>query len=277
MLKITASQVKDLRDATNVSMMECKRALQETDGDVQNAMRLLRERGIAIAAKKAGRTANNGLIASATIKNGAIASLIEVKCETDFVARNTDFIAFVQGLALIACNSDVSLADQVKREVTEKIAEVGENIVVTRNTRFVIESTGRLESYIHRGKVGVLLELGYERNKTLGEVEFQTLSRDLALHITASNPLCISPNELPKEDLISEREIYAKQVQDKPDQIAKKIIDGKIKKFYEQTCLLNQAFVKEPKESISDLLEKTNKVLDDTISIRRFTQYQLGE
>ena len=131
MAEITASLVKELRDATNVSMMECKRALQEADGDIDKATKLLRERGMAMAAKKASRTANQGVIASAVTEDGTCASLIEVNCETDFVARNPDFVAFVNELAKRACETDGSLADEVKDDVTAKVAEIGENIVVT--------------------------------------------------------------------------------------------------------------------------------------------------
>ena len=276
MAEITASQVKSLRDATNVSMMECKRALQEAEGDLDTATRLLRERGIVIAAKKASRAANDGLIASASSEDGTTASLVEVNCETDFVARNPDFVAFAQSLAARACESDDNRAEQVKDEVTEKVTEVGENIVVARNSRFVKESGGMVESYVHRGKVGVLLELSCEKEETLQDADFQTLARDLALHVAASNPTCLSSEEIPTEDAASEREIYAKQVKDKPEQVVEKIVEGKMRKYYEQVCLLNQAFVKEPKQSISALLEEKSKSLGDTVSIRRFTRYQLG-
>jgi elongation factor Ts len=277
MAPITASQVKDLRDATSVSMMECKRALQEADGNLEKATRLLRERGVAVAAKKASRAANDGLVASATTEDGKIVSLIEVNCETDFVARNADFVSFVQNLATRACDSDEGLADQVTAEVTEKVAEMGENIVVARNTRFVKQQPGTLESYVHLGgKVGVLVELGCEKEATAQETDFRALSRDLALHVAASNPTCLSPDELPKEDVTREREIYAKQVEDKPDQVIEKIVEGKMRKYYEQVCLLQQGFVKEPKQSIQNLLDEKGKALGDELTIRRFTQFQLG-
>lgn len=278
MAQITASQVKDLREATSVSMMECKRALQEADGDLEKATRLLRQRGIAVAAKKASRAANDGLIATATTEDGNVVSLVEVNCETDFVARNADFVSFVQKLAVRACATDDNLADQVLNEVTEKVAEMGENIVVARNARFVKQQPGTLESYVHLGgKIGILLELGCKKEDTTQEQDFQNLSRDLALHVAASNPTCLSPDELPDEEVAKERDIYAKQVEDKPDQVIQKIVEGKIRKYYEQVCLLQQGFVKDPKKSIQNLLEEKGKSLGDELAIRRFSQFQLGQ
>jgi len=278
MTQITAAQVKDLRDATSVSMMECKRALQEADGDLEKATRLLRERGVAVAAKKASRAANDGLVATATTEDGNVASLVEVNCETDFVARNSNFVSFVQNLAARACDTDDNLTDQVSGEVTEKVTEMGENIVVARNKRFVKQQPGTLESYVHLGgKLGVLLELGCKNEATAQEKDFRELSRDLALHVAASNPTCLSPDELPDEDVAREREIYAKQVEDKPEQVIEKIVEGKMRKYYEQVCLLQQGFVKEPKQSIQNLLDEKGKSLGDELAIRRFTQFQLGQ
>ena len=277
MADITASLVKQLRDATNVSMMECKRALIEADGDLDKATKLLRERGIAVAAKKASRTANQGLIASATSDDGTIASLIEVNCETDFVTRNDVFIAFVGSLAQSALESDDSLAESVKDEITAKVVEIGENIIARRNVRYVQQGTGAIASYIHLGgKVGVLVEVAGEIDQTAQSDSFKTLVKDLTLHVAACSPRYLVSGEVTEEEIAAERDIYAKQVKGKPENIISKIVDGKMRKFFGEICLTEQGFVKEPKQSVTALLEEKGKELDDKLSIRRFTRYQIG-
>jgi elongation factor Ts len=278
MAAITASLVKQLRDATNVSMMECKRALEESGGDIAGATKLLREKGIAVAAKKASRATNQGLIASASAEGGKVMSLIEVNCETDFVARNPGFQAFVSSLAQRACLSDDPLSEQVKAEVTAKIAEIGENIVIRRNVRFALKNTGRLASYIHLGgKVGVLVELNCTKPETVAAEGFATVLKDLTLHVAAASPKYLTSKDVPADVIASEREIFAKQVQNKPANVVEKIVDGKIKKFFTEVCLLDQEFVKEAKQSIAALLAATGKALNDTLSVRAFARYQLGE
>ena len=278
MAEISADIVKKLREATNVSMMECKRALVEAEGDMEKATRLLRERGIAIAAKKASRATNQGIIASSTTADGKTSSLIQVNCETDFVAKNDNFRNFVAQLAVKACSSDVSLGETMKAELTAKIAEIGENMVITRNTRFVLGGTGAIASYIHMGgKVGVLVDVACEKAETTNNPVFKELIKDLTLHIAASRPRYMTSAEVPADVISAEREIYAKQVTGKPANIIDKIVDGKMKKFYEEVCFVNQLFVKEQKETITSLLEAKGKQIGDKLTIRRFARYQLGE
>ncbi|MDA0576971.1 MAG: translation elongation factor Ts [Verrucomicrobia bacterium] len=277
MADITAEMVKNLREATNVSMMDCKRALVEAAGDMDTAMRLLRERGLAVAAKKASRTANQGLILSATAPDGRMSAIVEVNCETDFVARNQIFINFAQALANRALATDGMLADCVTAEVSAKVAEIGENIVVRRNARFTLVSAGMLQTYIHLGgKVGVLLEINCTKAETVSNPIFAEVSRDVVLHVAAANPRYLLSDEIPAAELQAEREIYAKQVEGKPAQIVDKIVDGKIKKYYSEMCLVDQPFVKEPKLSIRALLAEKGKAIGDTLTIRRFVRYQLG-
>ena len=278
MSEITASLVKQLRDATNVSMMECKRALIDAGGDLEKATRLLRERGMAVAAKKASRAANQGLVVSATADDGKTASLIEINCETDFVARNPTFIAFADELAGKACETDEPLAEKVESEIVAKVAEIGENIVLRRTVRFVQQGPGGIDAYIHLGgKVGVLVELGAGKDETAASPVFKELLRDLALHVAACSPRHLTSDEVPEDIIADEREIYAKQVTGKPPQVIDKIVDGKLKKFFSEICLIDQGFVKEPKQSLRDLLGAKGKELDDTLTIRRFVRYQLGE
>lgn len=278
MAEITAKLVKQLRDATNVSMMECKNALVEAGGNIDEAMRILRERGMAVAAKKASRTANQGLVASARSEDGKTASLVEVNCETDFVARNATFIAFVDDLARHALQTDEKLGDTLKDEITQKVAEIGENIVVPRNTRMTVQGPGTVASYIHlNAKVGVLVEVGCEKEETAKAEAFGELARDLTLHVAACAPRFMTRDEVPEDEIAREREIFAKQAGDKPPQIVEKIVDGKVGKFFAEICLIEQGFVKEPKQSVTQLLEEKGKALSDTLTIRRFVRYQIGQ
>lgn len=233
---------------------------------------------MAVAAKKASRATNQGLIASATADDGKSASLVQVNCETDFVARNDGFKAFVAELAGKALEIDSALGEELKDEIVAKVAEIGENIVIPGNTRFVQESTGLIQSYIHLGgKVGVLIEVGCEKAETLEAPAFKELAKDLSLHVAACNPQYLTSDEVPDEDISSEKEIFAKQVEDKPAEIIDRIVDGKIKKYFGEICLVDQGFVKEPKQSVTDLLAETGKQVGDEICIRRFVRYQLGQ
>lgn len=278
MTEIGAALVKELRDATNVSMMECKKALVEAGGDMAKATKLLRERGMAVAAKKATRVANQGLVASASADNGRIASLVEVNCETDFVARNENFKKFVEQIAQQACTTDASLADTLKDTISAKIAEIGENIVLRSNTRFVLQGTGGVGSYIHLGgKVGVLVEVSCTKNDVAEKPEFKELVKDLTLQVAAASPRYLDPSQVPAEEIAAEREIFAKQVQNKPPQIVDKIVDGKLRKHFEEICLVHQLFVKEQKQTIKDVVAATAKKLGDTIAIRRFIRCQIGK
>ncbi len=275
---ITAAMVQELREATNVGMMECKRALVEAGGDKDKAIKLLRERGMAVAAKKATRAANQGLIGSFVKPDGSAGSLIEVNCETDFVARNASFQAFVKELSAEAAGVEGSLAQQAAARVTAKVAEIGENIIVKRNLRFVRQEPGWVQSYIHLGgKVGVLVELGCGKAATAAAPAFQELAKDITLHIAAASPRFLCRQEVPADAVAAEREIYAKQVEGKPAQIVDKIVDGKMNKFYQQICLVEQIFVRDQETVIARLLEAKGKELGDTLTIRRFARYQLGE
>lgn len=277
MADITASLVKELRDATNVSMMECKRALVEANGNIEQATKLLREKGVAIAAKRASKTTNQGLIASASVDSGKCVSLIEVNCETDFVARNDDFKAFVAELAKKACSTDGNVGDEVKDDIMDKIAAIGENIVARRNTRYKLDGTGILVAYIHLGgKVGVLVEVGCDKQETVTNDAFIELAKDISLHVAACFPMYLVSDEVPKASVDAEREIFAKQVENKPAEMVNKIVDGKLKKYFAEICLMDQAFVKEDKISVRTLLANKSKELNDSITIKRFTRYQLG-
>ena len=277
MSEITATQVKELRDATNVSMMECKKALQDAAGDMDKATKLLRERGLAFGAKRAGKATNQGVIAAATTTDGRTAALAEVNSETDFVARNATFQAFAKRMAEKACTTDGALSDLVKDELGAQMAAMGENILARRNVRFVLQGIGAVGTYIHLGgKVGVMIEVGCGKSETVAQETFKSLVLDLTLHVAACNPQYLTSSDVPDDVVAAEREIYAKQVQGKPPQVLAKIVDGKLRKFYSDVCFLDQLFVKEQKETITQLLAETGKKLGDTLTIRRYVRYQLG-
>jgi elongation factor Ts len=276
-MAITAAQVKELRDATNVSMMECKKALVETDGDMDAAMKLLRERGMAVAQKRAAKAANQGIIAATATEDRSTIAMVEVNCETDFVARNDDFKAFVDSVAEKALETDEPLSESMNDILMEKIAAIGENLKLRRNVRYQLDGSGKVASYIHLGgKVGVLIEVACEKDGTATTPAFEELVKDLTLHVAAAAPPYLTSDEIPADVVEEERAIFAKQVEGKPENIVDKIVDGKMQKFFAETCLINQGFVKEPKQSITELLELKGKELGDTITIKRFTRYQLG-
>ncbi|HMO49588.1 MAG TPA: translation elongation factor Ts [Kiritimatiellia bacterium] len=276
-MEITASLVKELRDETNLGMMECKRALQEAGGDKEKAVRLLRERGLAIAGKKAERVAKEGRIAADIYDNGKTGVMIEVNCETDFVAKNENFQGFVATLLAHAKGIDGSLAEAAKDQVVAKIAEIGENIIVRRNVKYSVQGNGAIAGYIHLGgKVGVLLEVGCDKAETIQADAFKEAVKDVTLHIAAANPQFLNRADVAPEVIAAEREIYAKQVEGKPANIVDKIVDGKLEKFYSTIVLVEQGFVKDPDHTVADMLAAKGKELGDNLVIRRFTRYQVG-
>ncbi|OQA29218.1 MAG: Elongation factor Ts [Verrucomicrobia bacterium ADurb.Bin345] len=278
MVEISAALVKELREETNVGMMECKRALVEAGGDKEKAVRILRERGLAVAGKKASRAAKDGQVAADITDGGRTGVMVEVNCETDFVARNAIFQEFLKKVVAKARTVDGELGAAMKDEVTAKIQEIGENIIIRRHARFQVQGNGIIASYIHLGgKVGVLLEVGCGKAETAQNDLFREVVKDVTLHIAACNPHCLSRSEVPEKVLTGEKEIYAKQVQGKPANIIEKIVAGKLDKFFQQICLLEQGFVKDPDQTVTELLAAKGKEIGDALTIRRFARYQVGE
>ena len=273
---IDAQTVKTLREKTNAGLMECKRALAEANGDMEAAIDILRKKGSASAAKKADREAKEGIIAQAISQGAKTGVLIEVNCETDFVAKNDQFKAFCEDLAkkLVADpNADLE-SDRVAA-----VQKIGENIQVRRSERIEVKDNGLVAAYIHTGgKVGVLVEVGANKPETASNEDFKQLVRDITLQIAAANPICIGREEVPADLIARERAIYADQVPaGKPAQVIEKIIDGKMGKFYSGVCLTEQAFIKNPDQTIRQLLEEKAKVLGENLTIRRFIRYMVGE
>lgn len=273
---IDAQTVKILREKTNAGLMECKRALAESNGDMEAAIDILRKKGAASAAKKADREAKEGIVAQAILPGAKVGVLIEVNCETDFVAKNDQFKAFCDELAKkVAANPGVDLeADRVAA-----VQKIGENIQLRRSERIEVKDNGLVAAYIHTGgKVGVLVEVGAEKAGTAEQDAFKQLVRDITLQIAAANPICISRAEVPAALVARERAIHADTVPPgKPAQVVEKIIDGKMGKFYAGVCLLEQAFIKNPDQSIQQLIDEQAKALGDKITIRRIVRYMVGE
>ena len=272
---ISASQVKDLREKTGAGMMECKKVLTETDGDIEKAIELLRERGIAKAAKKSDRIAAEGLVAAYVSEDGKVGAVVEVNSETDFVAKNDEFKAFVADVAEQVAkenpaNVEELLAEKSIKEdktvgevLTDKIAKIGENMSIRRFARF--ESNGLIEKYIHGdGKIGVLVELNG------GDSE---VAKDVCMQIAAAKPEFLNRESVPAERLEKEMEILKAQAMNegKPEAIAEKIVQGRVGKFYSEICLVEQEFVKNPDIKVKDLLSsKGAKAI-------RFARFEKGE
>lgn len=287
---ITATLVNDLRKKTNAGMMDCKRALEETKGDLEAAVTLLREKGIAKAGSKADRAANEGVITARISDDAKTGILLEVNCETDFVSKNENFQGFVASLAdsLIASQpADHAAALQaqfnglsVEDAVKAKVAEVGENLQFRKYVRYEVQGEGVVASYIHMGgRVGVLIEVGAGNAETASTAGFRELVKDLTLHIAAAAPRGLSREDIPADVVEAEKNIFRAQLADsgKPANILENIINGKIGKFYSENCFLEQGFVKDPDTSINKLLEAKGKELGDTLTVRRFVRFGLGE
>jgi len=275
-VNIDAKQVAVLREKTGAGMMDCRKALVETNGDIEAAVDVLRKKGAASAAKKAGRAANEGVIAQAILSGARTGVLVEVNCETDFVAKNESFLALTAGWAkTLAENPTVDL----EPARVEAVTKVGENIQIRRHARIEVSGNGLVAAYIHLGgKIGVLLEVGAGKEDTVNRDEFKQLVRDITLHIAASNPTCLRRHEVPAALLERERAIYAEQTpKDKPAPVIEKIIEGKLVKFYASACLLEQPFIKNPEQTITQLVNEKAKALGDTVEVRRFIRYQVGE
>ncbi|MGB0774359.1 MAG: translation elongation factor Ts [Akkermansiaceae bacterium] len=286
---ITASAVQELRKITNAGMMACKKALTETEGDLDAAVKLLREKGIVKSAGRSDRETSEGLIAAHVACCGGSGLLAEVNCETDFVAKNEGFGAFVADITKTIAESDAADAEAavavsytdgtVQDALGAKFSELGEVIKVKRIARFNAEGNGAVSSYIHMGgKVGVLLELSAENADTKENDSFKELSRDICLHIAASNPAGLTRDDIDASTIEEENEINRKQLEaeGKPAEIIDKILIGKINKYFSESCLIDQAFVKDPDLSIKQLLAAKSKELSDTINIARYVRFNIG-
>ena len=286
MANISAQLVKELREMTGAKMMDCKKALVQTEGDIEKAIEFLREKGLADAAKKSGRVAAEGIVKtfiSADKKKGAV---LEFNCETDFVAANEEFVAFADRLAEMAVETTANNVEELLNEKFDAetavadalkalIAKLGENMTVRRFTTFAIEN-GIVKSYIHGGgRIGVLVEVACD---TASDV-LDEVAKEVCMQIAAANPLFLSEDQVDAASIEKEKEIYRVQAlnEGKPENIVEKMVEGRIKKYYKEVCLLDQLWVKDNDKTIAKFLAEKSKEVGSPISVTRFVRYERGE
>ena len=294
-MTISANMVRDLRDKTGAGIMDCKAALAEASGDMDKAVEVLRKRGLKVAEKKAGRVAADGLVAAWTSPTGDVGALVEVNCETDFVARTDKFVSLTQSLVSIV-GADPAAADHtalvtrtlngrpVAEVVKELIGSIGENIVVRRAARLALPAgaKGLVVSYLHAGgKIGVLTGVRCASEQAAKSGVVATIAKDLALQVCSAEPAYLTRDEVPAEILEQEREILRAQpdVQGKPTAIQDKILQGRLEKFYAERCLVDQLFIRDPegKQKVKDVVAAAQKTLGESVGIVGFARLRLGE
>ncbi len=284
MAEITASMVKELREKTNAGMMDCKKALVATNGDLEASVNWLREKGLAAVAKKAGRIAAEGLVGIAA--EGSVAAMVEVNCETDFVAKNPEFQDFVKALAAIVVKTNPADVDAlssssmdgktVKDVLTEKIARIGENMTLRRFAR----ASGVLGSYSHMGgNIGVIVELSVGDEAKGASETTKMLAKDLAMQVAASSPLYLSRDQADPKTVDNEKSIAREKAkaEGKPEKILEKIAEGAANKFLAENVLLEQAFVKDDKSTVLKHVEKVAKELGTTVTVKAMHRFKVGE
>ncbi len=293
-MEITAAKVKELREISGAGMMDCKKALSECDGDMDAAVDYLRTKGLADLAKKAGRATNEGIIGSFVSDSASIGALVEVDCETDFVARNEDFKAFVRSLAEHIATEDpddvATLMAQpyhddptiaVEQFFGEKVAKIGENMTLPRFVRFELGSEfGGVTAYIHGvGNIGVLVECFAGSAEAAASDAFRTFGKDVAMQIAAAQPISVTRDEVPADVVEHEMSIYRAQAAEsgKPEAIQEKIATGRLDKFFKEFCLLEQGFVKDPDVTIADVAKRVSGEAGAEVGVVRFTRFVLGE
>ena len=289
MAQITAAMVKELREMTGSGMMECKKALVEAEGDMDAAVDIMRKKGLAAAAKKAGRATNEGAVNAFVSEDAKTGALVEVSCETDFVASNPKFTGFIADVAKVAAEAKPATVEEllaakmgeetVEAELTELIHVMGENMKIAR---FTVRSTeaGALSSYIHMGgKIGVLAEFGFEKAETAEAEAFKTFAHDVALQIAAAAPICAVREDVPADVVAHEQEIYMAQAAEsgKPEAIQEKMAIGRLEKFYKGSVLTEQEFIKDSSMTIKAYAQKVSKELGDTIVVKGFDRLTRGE
>jgi len=290
---ISTEMIKELRQETGAGVLDCKKALEATNNDYDQAAEYLREKGLDAAAKKASREANDGLVNILVEPAGQLGAIVEVNCETDFVARTADFQSFVDAIVRqVAQDPGLSgvpaLLNQpfienesvtVGESLTQLIAKLGENIVLRRFTRVQRDGSGLIEGYLHHGsRIGVIVSVSADSTAVAGSGGFRELIHDLALQIAAAAPHYVSPEDVPDLVLESEEAKHWAMVaeEQKPDHIKERIVSGRLDKWYQETCLLRQPFVKDESLNVSDLLAQKSSELGSSLSIDQFVRYELG-
>jgi len=288
MADIPAARVMELRKMSGQGMMDCKKALQETDGDVQKAMDLLRKKGLATLAKRAGRQTTEGLVVDKVSEDGKTSVLATLCCETDFVAKSDDFIKTAEALAdyALACEADEGADRLLETTVegkkfsdllTENVSKTGEKTEVGDYAKYKLDGSGLISTYIHfNHKVGTMVQIETSDDATAKAEPIRQVASDIAMHITATKPLALDKDQIDPETVEREKAIFAEQVKDKPAQIIDKIVEGKMKKFFAENCLLQQAFVKDDNKTVEQVLAEAAKQAGGQASIKRFVRFEVG-
>ena len=290
MANITAKDVAELRKKTGCGMMECKKALVEADGDIEKAVDVLRKMGMAKAVKKAGRETNEGTVAAYVSECGKVAALVEVTCETDFVGGNPKFTGFAKNVAAVVAKADpadvealkaaeFSTNETVDAALTEMIHTMGENMKIARFARRKVEN-GAFGSYVHaNGKLGTIVEFTFSKPETAQAEAFKTFAHDVAMHIAATAPVATTREDVPAATVEHEMSIYKAQAAEsgKPEAIQVKIAEGRLNKFFGESVLSEQAFIKDGDITIHQYAEKVGKELGDTIEVVAFDRFTFGE
>jgi len=288
MAEISAQLVKELREMTGAGMMECKKALTETGGDLDKAVDVLRTRGLAAAAKKAGRATNEGLIIAKVASDALSAALVEVNCETDFVSRNEVFAALANKIGDAALAGNPASIEElnalaldgltVADAITDAIHTIGENMQISRFVCLTADK-GAFSSYIHGGgRLGILVQFNFNKAQTAEAEAFTTVAKDIAMQVAAASPLAVSQDDFASEVIDKEMSIYKAQAAEsgKPEKIQEQIAAGRMKKFYAENALVEQAFIKDPDQQVKQVLNAASKELGDTVSIVDFKRFELG-
>jgi elongation factor Ts len=277
MATASAETVKSLRERTGAGMMDCKAALEACGGDMEQAIDFLRKKGLSQAAKRAGREAKEGLVIAQV--RGDKAVVVEANCETDFVARTDDF----KNLAALAVEEVFShgegavSSEKVSHRVAELTGKIGEKILV-RRAKALQSKDGGFFAYIHsNSRLGVIVEIAASKTESKKNALLDELGKNLAMQVAAGNPLCIGRAEVPAAVIEREREIFKEEVKGKPANIVEKIIEGKLDKFYKANCLLEQPFIRDDKLTVQQLVDQTAKKLGDSLQVKQFVRFQLGE
>ena len=291
MSNISAKLVKELREKTGAGMMECKKALQEVDGDIEGAVDFLRTRGLAALSKKADRATNEGAIAEYISVDDKTGVLIEVNCETDFVSANQTFVTFTKLLAEVVAKHNPADNDALMklpvpgRDITieelfgETVGKLGENIRVARFTRIELTGTGALAAYIHGGaKIGIMVQFGLSDQASAEKEPFKIYARDVAMQVAAANPIAVRREDFDPALVEKEKGIYKAQAAEsgKPENIQEKMAEGRLNKFFKEQALVEQAYVKDMDITVDEYTKRVAKQLSDTITIEAFTRYDLG-
>ncbi|HSL89860.1 MAG TPA: translation elongation factor Ts [Ignavibacteriaceae bacterium] len=281
-MAITAAQVNELRQKTGAGMMDCKKALTEANGDFDKAIDILRKKGASVAAKRAEKSANEGMVSTKVSEDSKFAAIVEVNCETDFVAKSEDFVALTHAALETVYNkklnsvSELTNDSDVKAKIDQVMGKVGEKVEISR---IATESTenGLLVDYIHMGsKLGVIVKF---ENASAGRDELLQIGKDIAMQVAAMRPLCVYREEVPKDIVEKEMEIYKElaRKEGKPEQILEKIATGRLNKFYQESCLTEQAFIKDNTKTVSDLVNEFNKKYNSQTKIALFKRFHLGD